>query len=94
MPGAMLSRPGKPGRKGEPTRPREHASPLAPDRFRGLTCFRGHEGSSVPHGEPGREVWSLLKELNYTATNIATGEVPQTADEFAIWIRQYLALPA
>lgn len=46
------------------------------------------------HGEPGREVWSLLKELDYTATNIATGEVPRTADEFAIWIRQYLALPS
>ena len=46
------------------------------------------------HGEPGREVWSLLKELDYRATNIATGEVPRTADEFAIWIRQYLALPS
>lgn len=46
------------------------------------------------HGEPGREVWAILKELNYTAVNIATGEVPRTADEFAIWIRQYLALPS
>lgn len=46
------------------------------------------------HGEPGREVWSLLRELDYTATDIATGEVPRTADEFAIWIRQYLALPS
>ena len=46
------------------------------------------------HGEPGREVWSLLKELNYTATNIVNGEVPQTADQFAVWIRQYLALPS
>lgn len=45
------------------------------------------------HGEPGREVWSLLKELNYTATDISNGEVPQTADQFAVWIRQYLALP-
>lgn len=45
------------------------------------------------HGEPGREVWEQLKRLGYVATNIATGEVPQTADEFAIWIRQYLAVP-
>ncbi|MDQ3803832.1 MAG: FkbM family methyltransferase [Acidobacteriota bacterium] len=46
------------------------------------------------HGEPGREVWSLLRELNYTPTNIATGEVPRDAEEFAVWIRQYLALPS
>ena len=46
------------------------------------------------HGEPGHEVWAILKELNYTAVNIATGEVPRTADEFAIGIRQYLALPS
>lgn len=46
------------------------------------------------HGEPGREVWPLLKELSYTATDIANGEVPQTADQFAVWIRQYLALPS
>lgn len=46
------------------------------------------------HGEPGREVWPLLKELNYTATDIATGEVPRSADQFAVWIRQYLALPS
>lgn len=46
------------------------------------------------HGEPGREVWSLLRELGYTPTNIVNGEVPRTADEFAVWIRQYLALPS
>jgi FkbM family methyltransferase len=46
------------------------------------------------HGEPGREVWSLLRELNYTPTNLVTGEVPRDADEFAVWIRQYVALPA
>jgi FkbM family methyltransferase len=46
------------------------------------------------HGEPGREVWEHLQRLKYVATNIATGEVPQTADEFAVWIRQYLAVPA
>jgi FkbM family methyltransferase len=45
------------------------------------------------HGEPGRDVWDYLQQLKYVATNIATGEVPQTADEFAIWIRQYLAVP-
>jgi len=44
------------------------------------------------HGAPGREVWSILKELNYTAVNISTGEVPRTAEEFAIYVRQYLAL--
>ena len=44
------------------------------------------------HGEPGREVWSLLREFGYVATNIATGEVPGSADEFAVWIRQYLAV--
>jgi len=46
------------------------------------------------HGAPGRKVWQFLKELNYVATNVATGEVPRTVDEFAIWIRQYLAVPA
>lgn len=45
------------------------------------------------HGEPGREVWSVLQELGYTPTNIATGRVPESAEEFAVWIRQYLALP-
>jgi FkbM family methyltransferase len=45
------------------------------------------------HGAPGREVWELLRELDYTPTNIADGRVPQTAEEFAVWIRQYLALP-
>jgi FkbM family methyltransferase len=45
------------------------------------------------HGAPGHEVWSLLKDLKYVSTNIATGEVPQTSDEFAIWIRQYIAVP-
>ena len=45
------------------------------------------------HGEPGREVWECLKQLKYVATNIATGEVPDSADEFAVWIRQYLAVP-
>ena len=46
------------------------------------------------HGAPGRRVWQFLKELNYVATNVATGEVPRTVDEFAIWKRQYLAVPA
>lgn len=45
------------------------------------------------HGAPGREVWEMLRELDYTPTNIATGRVPETAEEFAVWIRQYLALP-
>lgn len=45
------------------------------------------------HGAPGREVWEILRELNYTSTNIANGQVPETAEEFAVWIRQYLALP-
>jgi FkbM family methyltransferase len=45
------------------------------------------------HGAPGREVWAMLQEYNYTPTNIATGHVPETAEEFAVWIRQYLALP-
>ena len=45
------------------------------------------------HGAPGREVWEILRELNYTSTNIANGRVPETAEEFAVWIRQYLALP-
>jgi FkbM family methyltransferase len=45
------------------------------------------------HGEPGREVWEALQQLKYRSTNIATGDVPHTADEFAIWIRQYLAVP-
>ena len=46
------------------------------------------------HGEPGREVWQVLQEFGYPATNIATGARPQSADEFAIWISQYLALPS
>lgn len=46
------------------------------------------------HGEPGREVWALLQELDYTTTDIASGRVPQSADQFAVWIRQYLALPS
>jgi len=46
------------------------------------------------HGEPGREVWEHLQQLKYVPKNIVTGEVPQTADEFAVWIRQYLAVPA
>jgi FkbM family methyltransferase len=45
------------------------------------------------HGAPGREVWEILRELNYTSTNIITGRVPETAEEFAVWISQYLALP-
>lgn len=45
------------------------------------------------HGAPGLEVWEMLRELDYTPTNIATGRVPETAEEFAVWIRQYLALP-
>jgi len=45
------------------------------------------------HGEPGRHVWSVLQELNYEATNIATGEVAHNVREFAAWIRQYLAKP-
>lgn len=46
------------------------------------------------HGGPGREVWHLLQEFGYTATNIATGARPRSADEFAVWISQYLALPS
>jgi hypothetical protein len=46
------------------------------------------------HGKPGREVWEWLKQLKYVSTNIATGEVPESADEFAVWIRQYIAVPA
>lgn len=45
------------------------------------------------HGEPGREVWSILQELNYQITNIATNTTPNNADEFAVWITQYLAVP-
>ena len=45
------------------------------------------------HGAPGREVWTLLEEFNYVATNIATGKTPRNADEFAVWITQYLAVP-
>ncbi|HEX7955479.1 MAG TPA: FkbM family methyltransferase [Pyrinomonadaceae bacterium] len=45
------------------------------------------------HGAPGREVWEVLREFDYTPTNIADGRVPETAEEFAVWIRQYLALP-
>jgi FkbM family methyltransferase len=45
------------------------------------------------HGEPGREVWDILRELEYKITNIATGITPKTADDFAIWITQYLAVP-
>lgn len=46
------------------------------------------------HGEPGREVWSLLKQHRYEAHDITTGKVPQTENEFAVWISQYLARPA
>ena len=46
------------------------------------------------HGGPGREVFALLEEFGYRAVNLATGGVPRTADEFAVWISQYLALPA
>ena len=35
----------------------------------------------------------MLQELNYTWTNIANGHVPETVEEFAVSIRQYLALP-
>ncbi len=45
------------------------------------------------HGTPGLEVWAILKELNYTFVNIATGDTPHTAAEFAVWITQYLAEP-
>jgi FkbM family methyltransferase len=46
------------------------------------------------HGEPGREVHSLLKELKYVSTNVLTGEVPETADAFAAWMQHYLSVPA
>ena len=45
------------------------------------------------HGEPGREVWPQLQELGYVPTNIATGKVPATVEEFAVWITQYLCVP-
>lgn len=45
------------------------------------------------HGEPGREVWNILQEFRYKVTNIATNMMPNNADEFAIWISQYLAVP-
>jgi FkbM family methyltransferase len=44
------------------------------------------------HGEPGREVWPMLQELKYKVTNIATNTTPNNADDFAIWITQYLAI--
>ena len=43
------------------------------------------------HGSPGRKVWELLRNWGYTPRDIVTGEVPRTIDEFAVWIRQYLA---
>ncbi|HEV3470234.1 MAG TPA: FkbM family methyltransferase [Pyrinomonadaceae bacterium] len=46
------------------------------------------------HGGPGREVWALLEEFGYDAVNLATGDAPRTAEEFAVWISQYLARPA
>jgi FkbM family methyltransferase len=45
------------------------------------------------HGAPGRDVWALLNDLHYQATNIVTGKVPENVDEFAVWIRQYFAVP-
>jgi FkbM family methyltransferase len=45
------------------------------------------------HGHPGRGVWALLKPLNYRFVDIATGTVPSSVDEFAVWIRQYVATP-
>jgi FkbM family methyltransferase len=46
------------------------------------------------HGEPGREVWSLLRELNYVSKDLDTGAVPAGADAFAVYGRQYLSQPA
>jgi FkbM family methyltransferase len=46
------------------------------------------------HGDPGREVWPLLQEFKYKATNIATNITPDNEDDFAVWISQYLAMPS
>jgi FkbM family methyltransferase len=46
------------------------------------------------HGGPGRDAWGLLKDLDYRITRLGSGEEPRSADEFAVWISQYLALPA
>jgi FkbM family methyltransferase len=45
------------------------------------------------HGEPGREAWRELRDAGYTCTDLATGRDPQSDDEFAGWLRQYLAVP-
>lgn len=45
------------------------------------------------HGDPGRGVWTALKARGYDFVDIATGRTPASVDEFAVWIRQYVATP-
>jgi FkbM family methyltransferase len=46
------------------------------------------------HGAAGTDLWSLFHELGYQPRDIATGRVPSTVDEFAVWLRSYLVTPA
>ncbi len=46
------------------------------------------------HGQAGRGAWEILQETGYRCRDIASGAEPRTAEEFALWIRVYLATPA
>jgi FkbM family methyltransferase len=45
------------------------------------------------HGDGGRGAWEILRDIGYRCQDVASGIEPRTVEEFAVWLRLYLAIP-